>query len=158
MTMNRMRRKPRLTSFSAFGVGAGWQWVDSDAEIVRRLILELEDRRLLTRQPSDEIAPYVIQSAREMRPLLTQTLKELAPESGATHAVRAMRTACVTFLNRAERLRSPAYAPPFVSALERLRETFVQNVRMLADEYEITVEGPLAEALIAEDERDGGGE
>lgn len=122
----------------------------TDGDIVRRLLVFLEDRRALSSPSETEIAGWVVESVLRIREELTKTLQELAPESGANHSVRALRAACLTFLDR---VGTPdgQWLPNFPIALGELRGVFAIYVRILADHYGITVHGPLAETLRAAD-------
>jgi hypothetical protein len=136
-----------LTHAGAFGFGAGWEWVPTDAEIVRRLLVFLADRRALAYDHHREDVDRVVESILGVRKELTKTLQELAPGSGASHSVRELRDACVRFLDRTKDARGGMFDQTFVDALEDLRSVFVDHVRILADGYKITIDGPLAEAL-----------
>jgi hypothetical protein len=140
------RSRPRLTSIGALGLGAGWEWVSTDAEIVRRLIVFLEDRRALAYDHHREDVGYVVESVLRIREKLTEALQQLAPESGANRSVRALRDACLVFLDHVDG-RSWVHDPDFLMALGELRGVFLVYVRLLADEYGITVHGPLAPIL-----------
>lgn len=139
------KKRPRLTSIGGFGFGAGWDWATTDAEIARRLVVFLEDRRALTQDHYREDVGYVVESVLRIREELTKTLQELAPKSGANHAVRAMRDACLLFLDRVD---GHGWAgPEFFVALGELRVVFAIYVRALAEKYDIDVHGPMGDLL-----------
>jgi hypothetical protein len=152
-------RRPRLTGASALGVGASWDWVPTDADIVRELIIFLEDRRALAydrRNPED--VEHVTASVLRTREELPKELQRLAKNSGANHAVRAMRDACRQFLDMTRGTpRFGAMNRDFVVALGQLRQSCGLHVRELADRYEIEVHPPLAEVLLALDEAEAAG-
>jgi hypothetical protein len=135
------RRRPRLTSIDAFGFGVGWDWIDSEGEIIRRLIVFLEDRRALFEDYAFEVPSDVVSSVLQIRSELTKTLQQLSEGSGAAHAVRALRDTCINFLRSAER---PRWGPTFNIALGELRGVFSVYVVGLADRYGILIHGPLA--------------
>jgi hypothetical protein len=141
------RNRPRLTSIGALGLGAGWEWIPSDGEIVRRLLVFLEDRRALAYDHHREDVGYVVDSILEIRRNLTGALQDLASESGANRAVRALRDACLVFLDHVDGRQAWGYNPDFIMALGELRGVFVVYVRVLADRYNITIHGPLAPVL-----------
>jgi hypothetical protein len=126
--------------------------VPSDGEIVRRLLVFLEDRSALAYEHHRRtISGHVVESVLRIRDELTTALRDLAPDSGATHSVRALRDACRVFLDRVGAERSFEYEPEFILALGELRGIFAIYVRALADTYGITVHGPLAVLLHAAD-------
>lgn len=145
------RSRARLTSVEGFGFGAGWEWVPTDAEIVRRLLVFLEDRRALSYEHHREDIGHVVASVLRIREEMTKTLQDLAPNSGASQSVRALRDACLVFLDRVDRERVWGYDPEFIVALGELRGIFAVYVRGLADAYGLTVHGPLAVLLRAAD-------
>ncbi|MES1247338.1 MAG: DUF6650 family protein [Actinomycetota bacterium] len=152
-------RRPRLTGASGFGFGASWEWVETDAEIVRDLIIFLEDRRALAydqRNPED--VEHVTESVLRTREELTKALQRLANDSGANHAVRAMRDACRQFLDMTR--GTPQWGAmnrDFLIALGQLRQACGMQVRELADRYQIEVHPPLARVLLALDEAEDAG-
>ena len=152
-------RRPRLTSLSGFGFGAGWEWASTDADIVRRLVVFLEDRRALAYGTHREDAGHVVSSVLQIRIELTNTLKELAPTSGASQTVRTLRDACLVFLDRTNDMGDRGYDGEFADDLRELQDVFGYGVRGLADAYDITVHAPLAVLLeaidAAEDSADG---
>lgn len=145
------RKRPRLTSLSGFGFGAGWDWVATDGEIVRRLLVFLEDRRALAYEHYREDIGYVVQSVLQIRDELVKTLQALTPDSGANRSVRALRGACVAFLDRVDGNRPWGYDPEFLIALGELRGIFALYVRALAEQYQMEIHGPLARLLLAAD-------
>jgi hypothetical protein len=87
-----------LTSVEALGFGAGWEWPDSEREIVRELIVFLEDRRALSAPEALEVEGHVVESVLRIRAELTRTLQRLSGDSGAAVSVRALRDSCHAFL------------------------------------------------------------
>jgi hypothetical protein len=151
------RSKPRLTSLGAFGFSAGWVWAPSDADVVRGLLVFLEDRRALAYGHIREDVEHVVSSVLEIRKELIKTLRALTPDSGASRSIRRLREACVAFLDRNGSRQTQQFDNEFVASLRELQAEFVHWVRVLADEYRIDVDGPLAALLIEADdaEREG---
>lgn len=156
--MPRPRKRARLTSIDVLGIGLGWDWVSSDAEIVRRLLVFLEDRRALAYEHFREDMGHVVESVLRIREELVKVLQELAPDSGAARSVRVMRDACLVFLDQTQGAPEWGLDPRFISALSELRTIFALYCRALADRYEVTVHGPLAEVLRALDQADDAAE
>jgi hypothetical protein len=147
------RSRPRLTGLSGLGVGLEWDWVTTDAEIIRRLLVLLEDRRVLSYPPESANVSHVVASVIRIRDELTGTLQELAAQSGAALSVRALRDACRGFLDcvdDSERLAN--HDDEFVAALDGLQSEFADYVRLLADRYAIHIYGSLADLLQLADE------
>lgn len=142
-------RRPRLTSAGAFGFGLGWEWVESEGEIVRQLIVYLEDRRALYEHHHFEIGYHVVQSVLDMRRELTRTLQRLSANSGAAYAVRAMRDACHNFLRVGDSPPMWGRDETLTLGLGELRGVFAVYVSGLADHYGIEVHEPLASVLVA---------
>lgn len=142
----------RPTSIDVLGIGLTWDWVESDAEIVRRLLVFLEDRRALAYDHHREDMGYVVESVLLIREKLVTALQELAPDSGAAHSVRVMRDACLVFLDRTRGEPQWGFDAAFVSALSELRTIFSLYCRALADRYEVTIHNPLLLALDEADE------
>ena len=133
-----------MTSAGALGFGAGWDWPDTDAEVVRRLIVFLEDRRVLGYGSGCWDVGQAVQSVLQIRGELTKTLQELAPKSGASEAVRALRQACVVFLDDVDSDHGCGCNQRFSLPLGELQRSFVLWTRVLAKEHHVTVQGPLA--------------
>jgi hypothetical protein len=65
-----------------------------------------------------------------------------------------MRDACLVFLDQTQGAAEWGSDPRFISALSELRTIFALYCRALADRYEVTVHGPLAQVLHALDRAD----
>lgn len=89
----------RLTGVSPWG--ASWERKDDDRELARRLLLFLEDRRMLWKDFSVEIEEHCASSADHARRELTMLLS--SPEIGPqfTEKVRAIRAAFREFMDEA---------------------------------------------------------
>lgn len=142
------RKKPQLTSLEGWGFGAGWEWVDTDAEIVRRLVVFLEAKRALSNSYDLEVVDYVIESVIEIRDELTATLRQLDGDAGAARALRLMRESCNGFLTAAQRERRSLW-PDFFVRLGELRGVFALYLGALCAVYDVEVHGPLAEIVAA---------
>jgi hypothetical protein len=140
----------------------GIQWADpgpSDAEIVRRFLLFLEDRRVLYNPMYLEVPSQVVHSVHEIREKCTEALQTLAPNVFAVIPIRSIRTACHRFhddQNEEFRFfddhwdRSRRFSegtPGFFMALGAYRATVGQQVALLAAHYDINIEGDLASVL-----------
>ena len=153
----------RITGIS--GPFGGIQWSDpgpSDAEIIRRFFLFLEDRRVLYNPYHLEVASQVEHSIHEIRAECTRTLQALPPKAFAANPIQAIRAACRKFhddQNEAFRFFDGRWAhfeggPGFFTALGSLRATVGQQAAFLAAYYNIDIEGDLATVLPALEEDD----
>ena len=146
----------RVTGISIpFG---GIQWSDpgpSDAEIVRRFFVFLEDRRVLYNAIDLEEVTQVEQSIHEIRKECTKVLQSLPSKAFAVISVRAIREAGRRFhdeQNEAFRFfdgRWPRHegSPGFFVALGAFRAIVGHQVALLAAHYDIDVEGELASVV-----------
>lgn len=146
----------RITDISApFG---GIQWADpgpSDAEIVRRFLVFLEDRRVLYNPMDLEVPSQVEHSIHQIREECTRTLQVLASSVFAVKPIRSIREAGRRFhgdeneeFRFFERGNHPQEGSPgFFTALGAFRATVGQQVALLAAYYDIDIEGDLAAVL-----------
>lgn len=140
----------------------GLQWADpgpSDGEIVRRLLVFLEDRRVLYNAAHLEGTSQVAYSLGEIRKACTEALQALAPAAFATTPIRAVREACRRFQDDQHEEfrffdhrhgRDPHETrghPGFFVALGAFRATVGQQVAFLAAHYDIDIDGDLATIL-----------
>jgi hypothetical protein len=150
----------RITGIS--GPWGGISWADpgpTDAEIVRRFILFLEDRRVLFNAFDLETITYVEGSIREVRAESTKTLQALPPGVFGVPPIRAIREAGRRFHDDLreyppfwDRRFGPRQSPGFFAALGAFRATVGQQVALLAAHYDIDIEGSLASILPKIDE------
>ena len=146
----------RITGISTpFG---GIQLADpgpSDSDIVRGLIVFLEDRRVLYNAMDLEVVSQVEHSVHEIREECTKTLTALPPKVFATLPVRAIREAGRRFHDDHQeefrffdgRRNHYEGSHGFFTALGALRATIGLQVASLAAYYDIDVEGDLAAIL-----------
>ena len=150
----------RLTGFSIPVFGVQWNPPADEQDIVRRLFVALEDRRVLFVPEYLEVPSEVTASVLRIRELLTERLQELPKDSAAAGSIRAMRAACRRFLDeprpnfrnihpnrRAEWIEREEFDPGFFVALGELRATFGTHIAALACQYGIDVQEELAVIL-----------
>lgn len=93
----------RITGISVLSIfGVNWQPPEDRRDIVRRLVIFLEDRRALYADYHMEHGPWVERSVIEMRAELTKILETCPDDEGLTGPIRAMRAACRKFLDEAQ--------------------------------------------------------
>lgn len=146
----------RITGISVpFG---GVQWADpgpSEAEIVRRFLIFLEDRRVLYNPFQLEAEQQVENSVHQIREECTRTLQALPADAAAATPIRAIRAACRRFQDE-EQEEFPHFDagwhqrlghPGFFLALGAFRVGVGYQVAILAGRHGIDIEGDLAAIL-----------
>ena len=148
----------RLNSIGTPFFSVGWTPSKTDAEIARRVIRFLEDRRVLFNPFAVEEPHHCVESVLEIRTRITAALEEAAEGSELFKHLAAIRTACRAFLDSAHvsstetfRLgdRYSLQSSFFFMALGELRAAIGQHVALMAVKWEIDVEKDLASVLPA---------
>jgi hypothetical protein len=155
----------RLTGISTPFGGASWQPAELEIEGARRVLVFLEDRRVLYDPCEMEVPDHCVRSVIEIRHCLTEELGKLEGSTELAARLRAMRAACRKFLERVgtdgrEGIRyavgSNVHSWTFGSALGELRGTFGVHVAKIAAEFRLDVEDKLAAILPANADADTG--
>jgi len=89
----------RLTGISSPIFGVSWNPPKLEINIAKRVITQLEDRRVLYNPTEMKLPQHCVQSVIEIRRILSQELNGLTNESSLSNSLRAMRSACRKFLN-----------------------------------------------------------
>ena len=146
---------------TGFGVSVPWggfsyQWetVEGDADIARRVILFLEDRRLLFQPYLSEHPPYCVESAIEIRRFLTDQLSRTKPGRSLEWSLRDIRTAMRAFVDAAGSgansigpFGGRPYFDSFSIALGELRSRVGAEIASIAYHFNIDVSDELAQIL-----------
>ncbi len=143
----------RVEGAGAFGFSLNWVKVAGDDEVARRVIIMLEDRRLLfgPRHAEDEME--CVRSAEQIRRELTRELAEARPGASLASSLRAIRAACRRFMEAAGpgaryfHHRRPWEPDPMAAALGELRSLVGLHVAAIAGEYSLEVEDGLSRIL-----------
>jgi hypothetical protein len=154
-----MRVRPTGVSLPP-GFGVQWEFVDSDKELARRAIVFLENRRLLfgLRHLEDEME--CVKSAIEIRHELTALIPATRPGGGLEQSLRAMRAACIQFVNAAGpgamnfRGWHGDSAGPFGQALGELRSLMGIQIALVVSRYDLEIEEELASIFPPTDDED----
>lgn len=138
-------------SFPVFGVS--WNPAESERNVIRSLLIFLEDRRALYNPNSLEIGDHVAGSVMEIRTALTNSIQRLPENSNAIPCLRAMRAACREYLDKQD---DGFGFPPhkYLINLGRMRTVFGYYIAQLAIMYGIDVVGDLAQILPPEYKED----
>jgi hypothetical protein len=123
-----------ITGFSTPIFGISWNPSKSEREIIKQLIVFLEDRRVLYAPFEIEVAPWITKSILKIREEITNKLQQLDTNSKAVGSLRAMRAACRDYLDaielmkRLEKRLSEDFTNSSIKSLEkRLSEDFTNN-------------------------------
>jgi len=144
----------RLTGFSTPVFGMSWTPPVNECNVAKRLVVFLEDRRVLFADYCMEYGPWVDQSVLEIRKELTELLSACPESQTLGGAIRAMRAACRKFLdtsNTAARGRFHFLEPERWQALGELRAVIGLHLARLCLAYGIDLEPQLASILPAQD-------
>lgn len=146
----------RITGFSLGPFGISWAPAEDKREIVRKLIVFLEDRRVLFVPYHMEFGPWVVESVLEIRKELTQTLKKFPDTDPTSQVLRTMRAACRKFLQEYDsskpRIYGFLYEMGLAIHLGELRAVIGLTLAQLCMAYKINVEHELASIFPISDE------
>lgn len=140
----------RLNGISTPVGGVSWTPPQSDVEVARRVLVFLEDRRVLYSPYEVEMPDHCVASVLEIRRFLTEQLAAGGIGDDLSGPLRAMRAACRKFLEEmdAGRARDERWQPGdvmgsagwrFNQALGEMRGVFGVHVAQLAVRYGLDV-------------------
>jgi hypothetical protein len=149
----------RLGGISTPFGGASLRLPESEKDVVRGVIVFLEDRRVLYENMYLEVPSQVVSSLLDIRKELTGGIKKVEADSPAAKSFKAMQAACRRFLTD-----TPADFPHigdgpkgrngmdagFFASLGALRAAFGQHLAELAYLYNVDLSEELAAILPAE--------
>jgi len=155
-----------ITGISTPVFGISWTPPKSEREVIRQLILFLEDRRVLFHYYFQSRLPilYIAQSILEIRRELTNYLQELDESSKAVPSLRAMRAACRKCLDAFEQhnvgaeefreypekpksLFQDTLAVALIASLGEMRGIFGLHIAELCVMYGIELEGDIVRII-----------
>lgn len=152
----------RITGFSTPIFGIQWTPPQLDREVAERVIVFLEDRRVLYEAMEAEMPEYCVNSVLEIRSYLTHLLGNGGTSAELADSLRAMRAACRKFMSSLQE-RGPGgdlYVPSsseiiqgfgrswsFNQSLGELRGVFGLHIGKLAVHYGVDVPEPLSGIL-----------
>jgi hypothetical protein len=143
----------RLTGISTPVIGISWQPEPSETDAARRVLVFLEDRRVLYEPSELEVPEHCVESVLRIREYLTKELGDLDGDSPLGSNLRAIRAACRKFLRMVDGHRPRLYPPGayqrwvFDSALGELRGVVGVHVALIAERYGIEVDTDLSRIL-----------
>ena len=151
----------RVTGFSTPIFGVSWNPPESERTVAKRVIVQLEDRRVLYSPSEMEVPDHCVMSVVDIRRILSQELGVLDEKSALAMSLRAMRAACRKFLDSVQAneriVRFGAHLGHFASwefngAVGELRGVFGVHLAQIAARYGLDIEDELASILPAAEE------
>jgi hypothetical protein len=143
--------KPRITSVgggnAAISGSVGWEWIPSDQDLARRIVLFLEDRRVLYATEGREDFEACRRSAHEIRSILTLELMNTSAGGHLEATLKRMRAASRAFVDAAG-MKSTNFKKDgsyFTACLQAYRDVIGRELGLLALDYKL----PLPPALQA---------
>lgn len=139
----------RITGFSTPIGGLEWQPPRDEVDILRELLVALEDRRALYTDYTEENQSAVYKSVEKIREALTQAKSQLPEESRAMGHLTAMRAACRKYCDTVQKLSrgggGPYHVsyPDFYEALGAFRAIMGLQIFALVQMFGIQVESSL---------------
>lgn len=146
----------RLTGISTPFFGISWDPPEDERELVRSLIIFLEDRRALYYPDYCEHFPWVTESILEIRKELTNTLQSAPENSNMVGPLQAMRAACRKYMDESGARPGRTYdymrEINLTMALGELRAAIGIQLARLCAAYGIDISEELSRILPAEPE------
>ena len=133
--------------------GLSWDISTTEREVIRKLIIFLEDRAVLFNPYQLEDLRWVIKSISEIRQYLTETLQKLDETTPLIYYLKAMRASCRKFMNNTKDCKFGGMiekAETFAS-LGEVRAMFGFYLKDLVSKFNIDIEEGLMSIFPAED-------
>jgi len=92
----------RLTGISTPIGGVSWTPPTDESEVARKLMVFLEDRRVLFMPFNMEVELYVMRSVEDIRTRLTKDLEQVERTSTLGESISAMRASCRKFMTQTQ--------------------------------------------------------
>lgn len=153
----------RIKGFSTPLGGVDWDMPLPQRAVAEKVVVYLEDRRVLTRPRAVvhavEEPNHCVASVLQIRETLTQILMEPGTGDELADNLKAMRAACRRFLdaagpNHTGRVHGHSESATFGAALGELRAVFGIQLGIIAARYELELSEELANILPASDSDD----
>lgn len=147
----------KITGVSIPMFGLSWNPSTLEVDVAEKLVTFLEDRRVLYTFPPFEVFYATVNSVREIRSRLGESLESLKRSSELTILVREMQTACREFLDEVERIDPidiDGWPPSnierrkdFFASLVKFRRIFASIIAQISTRYGIDLEEDLAKMV-----------
>jgi hypothetical protein len=149
MTLRWTEIASRLNQVGIGSFAVGWQPLEADSAVARRVIRFLEDRRMLFNDCADEDLNHCLQSADQIRSFMTAELGRLPDDSPLLPFFRAIRKAARDFVDHFPHGASHPYHAnaSLLIRLGQIRRDIGFQVALIAARWEIDVEEDLSKVL-----------
>ncbi len=139
----------RIAGLSIPLYGLSWKPPESERKIIHRLIVFLEERPALYDALDLELFAWATDSILGIRNELTKTLQKLGDQSQAIPHLKAMRLACIQYLDQIQYLEGPDKLPwvNYFTWLGELRGVFGSQIAQLSAMYGVDLEGDIVKIL-----------
>ncbi len=143
----------RLMGFSTPIGGLSWQSASLDVEVARRVLIFLEDRRVLYDPFEVEVPEHCVESVLQIRQFLAAALAYQGIGSDLAGHLHAMRAACRAFLYRFSSPSDISFGDisedwwlnqELGQAIGALRTVFGFQLAQIAARYSLDVDEPLS--------------
>ncbi len=146
----------RLTGISTPIFGVSWNPPEAERAVARRIIVFLEDKRVLYIPSEMEVPRHCVDSVFRIRDFLTSELGQ-SNSGQLAESLRAMRAACRKFLQTGDANSNRIVLPAsqlghhaswvFNGALGEMRGVFGIHIAKIAAQYGLEIEDDLASTL-----------
>lgn len=155
----------KITGISSAVFGISWETTESDKNIIRKILLYLEDRRVLYLQYEPHMKKAnCIQSVLNIREYLSAEIAKLHAKSDLIPVLKYLRASCLKFILRIEPYQDELNNLPedvpiqakfiFSTALGELRSSFGDVIALFCVKYELDISDELGSILpIADDDK-----
>lgn len=143
----------RPNGVGLLGFSLSWDYVDSNKDVVRRVLTRLEDKQVLWGQVHREDPEPCRLSAQQIRDLLTLEIPNVKHGGSLEASFKRMRAATRDFVRAAGAFsdnfaRDPSH---FWACLEAMRTSVGEEVVALAAEFNVELEDAFVRSLPAQD-------
>lgn len=147
--MNVGHQRIRVTGAGAGSLSLQWEYLQSNVDVARRVLVDLEDRRVLFYIHGREDPEHCRISAADIRRLMTNELPNVSQGDNMDTALRAIRNSARDFIDAAgpESKRFVNDMGLFFDALEVMRAEMAPHIRSMATAYRIMIDHVLDENL-----------
>lgn len=147
MAFNFGTKRIRITGAGPWSLQ--WEYLETNRDVARRVLADLEDRRVLFYSHGREDPEYCRRSADEIRRLMKRELSAVEQGDDMDRALRAIRNAARDFIDQAgpESQFFLSNMVAFWKALEDMRIAMAPYIRGMATAYSVLIDHVLDESL-----------
>lgn len=146
----------RITGITIGTFGFNWKPLKDKREIISKLIVFLEDRRVLYVPYHMEFGPWVVNSIIEIRKEITETMKQFTDDDPTLQVLETMRAACRKFLQEYDSSKPKIYGFSYEMRLAiylgEFRAVMGLALAQICSVYKVDVKQELASIFPISDE------